>query len=1230
VKKPLVFILLSLLLATSAWLVESKVFHSELLHSDISKFKRHFSSAEKTLNQNFEQICSTPITALDNQTEKYNSLFEKKRICFFVIQNKKVTYWTDNRVVLPQNTNELKDKSLVKLPAGWFYCRISGDSATQHIGLLLLKSTYSINNKFIQNKFNTSFALPNEVHLYQSSLGKTFDIVNADSKFIFSLIFPNNVAFTQSEVHIPIVLYAISFILFLLFLSYIVKIQKSTRNKIIALSAEAIILLITRQLLLFSNFPHAFYQLELFNPKLFAYSNFFPSLGEVAIFSVIIIYIVSVFYFYIPIKQAKNDKSLKIWLIRISLISVAIILFFYTIWLFNSLILNSSICFEANKIMHITFSSILGILIITAYFGLIYLLIEKTLKTFSDTGSYKRFILLFLSTFLAITILFFLLKLYLNWSSILIFSVVVIGGSYLYLIKHLKHNYLVINALTLAFAIFATCFIHSISEQKRDEEQKVIALRLATERDPVAENLLAEMRSNLQNDTIIQHLINDLSFNFDVLMPYLRQQYFNGYFEKYDFQLTVCRSDDSLRISPEDINVPCFSFFNSMLGTKGERLHRSDFYYVNYANSRISYLGILRYQTTSYGLTHIYIELDSRLNLQELGYPDLLLDNKLARQQLNENYSFARYYKGNLIAQTGKYPYNRTTQSYTVNKQEFSTSIFKGYKHLFYKSNKDNLLLISRPNESISDILISFSYLFVFLLVIFNTVLFFVYIKQLKSFIVLNFEHRIRYSLTGMLLFSLLLVAGASAIYTSRQFKQRHNAQISEKMQSIYREMAQRLGFEEQKDANFDNLSQQNTEVMLRSFSNIFYSDINIYNPQGVLIASSRPEIFSKNFVSTLLNREAFKELSQNNRSEYVHYEAIGSMRYMSAYMPMVNADGTVIGYLNLPYFAKQNELWAELYNQLFTLLNFYILLMLVAISFSVLISRRITQPLRWLQDRFSQIKLGDRTSKIDYKGKDEIGALIEQYNRMVEELNRNMDLLAKSERESAWREMAKQIAHEIKNPLTPMKLSLQHLVRAWNDKVENWDEHLNRVTQTIIEQIDNLTAIANEFSNFAKMPKPNTIRLSVSSIVNDVVQLYSGSDTLIKYNKHTKNEPEILADKEQISRVFINIITNSLQAIPPRKKGRINIDIFDKDDDTIKIEISDNGAGIAPAISGKLFEPNFTTKSGGMGLGLAIVKSIVETAGGSIYFRSILNEGSTFTIELPLAKENKVESELE
>jgi nitrogen fixation/metabolism regulation signal transduction histidine kinase len=270
------------------------------------------------------------------------------------------------------------------------------------------------------------------------------------------------------------------------------------------------------------------------------------------------------------------------------------------------------------------------------------------------------------------------------------------------------------------------------------------------------------------------------------------------------------------------------------------------------------------------------------------------------------------------------------------------------------------------------------------------------------------------------------------------------------------------------------------------------------------------------------------------------------------------------------------------------------------------------------VQEKFSRIKFGTKNEKIEYLSNDEIGGLVAEYNRMVDELEKSVELLSKSEREIAWREMARQVAHEIKNPLTPMKLSIQQLQRAWNDRNENIDEYLNKVSRTLIEQIENLSSIATEFSNFAQMPKFKASDVNIVQLLQRIIQLFSESNVNIRL-VYSKTEDFIIrTDKDQLSRVVINLITNAIQAIPENRKGYIELTLL-RLEGKVQIDIKDNGKGIPLEMIDKMFQPNFTTKSSGMGLGLAISKNIIESMGGEITFETWLEEGTKFKILLPL-----------
>jgi nitrogen fixation/metabolism regulation signal transduction histidine kinase len=404
-------------------------------------------------------------------------------------------------------------------------------------------------------------------------------------------------------------------------------------------------------------------------------------------------------------------------------------------------------------------------------------------------------------------------------------------------------------------------------------------------------------------------------------------------------------------------------------------------------------------------------------------------------------------------------------------------------------------------------------------------------------------------------------------------------------------------------------------------FSSIIYTDINLYDSKGELLATSRPEIYEKGLIAPRMNTNSFREMVLNQRSEFTSIENIGGLNYISSYVPFVNTDNQLLAYINLPYFTRQDELTREITNLVVAIVNIFVLLSLLSFAVAVFISNKITQPLQLIQEKFARINLRGKNEKIDYEGRDEIGGLIDAYNEMVKQLSKSVEMIARSERESAWREMAKQIAHEIKNPLTPMRLSIQHLQRTWKDKSKDKDHQLERISKTIIEQIDNLSAIATEFSNFAKMPQPNNEKLNLADQLKSVINLFDNTEnTKIELNLNSLSEVFVYADKEQLARVFINLIKNAIQASPEGEVSKVKVSLS-VTSEKVNINVKDNGKGIPEEIRHKLFQPNFTTKSSGMGMGLAIVKSIVKNAGGDVHYSTEVNKGTVFTVELPLYK---------
>jgi nitrogen fixation/metabolism regulation signal transduction histidine kinase len=352
-------------------------------------------------------------------------------------------------------------------------------------------------------------------------------------------------------------------------------------------------------------------------------------------------------------------------------------------------------------------------------------------------------------------------------------------------------------------------------------------------------------------------------------------------------------------------------------------------------------------------------------------------------------------------------------------------------------------------------------------------------------------------------------------------------------------------------------------------------------------------------------------------KSEFVHNEKIGNLQFASAYLPFTNADGRPLGFVNLQHFGQQTEFENQIQNFLVAIINVFMLLLALAIVFALFIANWVTSPLRLLQDNFSKLRFGKHNQQITYHKNDEIGALVKDYNQKLEELENAAHQLAKNEREGAWREMAKQVAHEIKNPLTPMKLSIQQLLRVYDTTQPDSEKKLQKVAYSIIEQIDALANIANEFSNFAKLPTTHLVALDLLPILRNVFEVFQQQASCKISLTTALPNVDVLADKDQMIRVFNNLLKNALDAIPLEREGEIHL-LISLESGHYVLSLQDNGIGIPEEQQPRLFVPNFTTKTSGSGLGLAMVKQIIEHHRGTIRFETRDGQGTTFILVLP------------
>ncbi len=541
--------------------------------------------------------------------------------------------------------------------------------------------------------------------------------------------------------------------------------------------------------------------------------------------------------------------------------------------------------------------------------------------------------------------------------------------------------------------------------------------------------------------------------------------------------------------------------------------------------------------------------------------------------------------------------------------------------YFMYRSGEKDFVLLSKPRNNLFHPISLFSFIFGFL------ALMVVLIALVNSKITLlpdnlNFQfwnkpslkNRIQFSTILLTLASFLIIGVVSVYLLTTSYQSYEKGRLKRKVSGVQTSAEQFLH-----QAN-DSLALLSAFVV--DLSKAERIDFNLFDLQGKLIQSSEMDIFRRGILPPRMNAHAFKLLRQSNKSDLVQskkQESVTSeQKFISAFKPIVNSKGKRVAYIGVPYVNQQRTLEDEVLNFMGNLVNVYVMMLILAGGISVWVANTITKPITTIGENLKELKLGKSNEPLQWRTNDEIGVLVTDYNRMIVKLEHSAKLLARSEREGAWREMAKQVAHEIKNPLTPMKLSIQYLTHAFKSNPDNIEPLLKRVSNTLIEQIDSLAQIADEFSNFAKMPRADNQQIMLNDLVESAHDLFKKSKNTDVLLSLPQEDFYVFADRKHLVRVLNNMVKNAVEAIPDSRRGRIDISLS-KEENTAVIKVKDNGVGIPDDMKERVFVPNFTTKNSGTGLGLAISKNIIESVNGQIYFETEKDVGTTFFVELPL-----------
>jgi two-component system nitrogen regulation sensor histidine kinase NtrY len=790
-------------------------------------------------------------------------------------------------------------------------------------------------------------------------------------------------------------------------------------------------------------------------------------------------------------------------------------------------------------------------------------------------------------------------------------------------IQSKKFSIGVFAVLFLSVAFLSSLKYLRFTDIKERTNRETIAQKLLDADDPKVINSIDSFEDGVSSDSLIVAYFKNPSmmktFSFH---NYIEKKYLDGYLSRFDSKMYEYNNLDSTLKRDETV---AFSKYKDLVKSGAFKLDEVNYSYkINDTFGFQNYFGIIPIFDGKNLLGTLVIELKSQPYDSNSRFPELLIDGKLKSDENFSDYSLAFYKDNKLFTQSGPYTYdmiNNKDHGFrgVTGKVVFENDVVneKSFNHLIYKPQNDSrLIIITKEKVSFMVRLATLSFFFLVFILFGCTVYILIWLIKniddhkrgwfnINRYLMINsnkilYKTRIQVSVVLSVVTTLIIVGWTTFYYIKSEYQKQQESAIREKVRKV------QLSYEKQILNTGIIRTDDEAKFEFNQFANINAAFLNLYDIHGALILTSLDKMYDYGVLGKRIGQKAYIQLHLMQRSEFVNPdEKIGSFKYAAAYAPIRNAQNQTIAYINLPYYSNEADYQSKIGLFINTLINIYALVFVLIGVLAVFLANQITNPLTFIQESIKKTKLGQKNQPIIWHRQDEIGSLVKEYNKMIAALELSATKLARSERESAWREMAKQVAHEIKNPLTPLKLGVQLLEKSWKEKDPNFEKKFASFNKSFVEQIDSLASIASEFSNFAKMPDTKLEKLELMPFIEKALAVFNTSEKVeIMILNRTKREVIVMGDKDQLIRIFNNLLKNSIEASDEKDRCVIQIRVIN-DEKNAYVEIEDNGKGIDQSLQHQIFVPNFTTKSSGTGLGLAFVKQALENAGGSVEFTS-------------------------
>ena len=766
------------------------------------------------------------------------------------------------------------------------------------------------------------------------------------------------------------------------------------------------------------------------------------------------------------------------------------------------------------------------------------------------------------------------------------------------------------------WALYMTATAGIFGFRKEEDRVQVWANRLAVDRDLSLEITLRSIEEDIANDQILWSLAAH-SQSHEAILNRISEYYLSRIRQAYNLNVALIQEGD------ED----AMAYFENLINSGTPVSEDSRFLFVRNDMGNNSYAGIFLFYFPDRGMTHLVLEIEPDDSSEDRGYFTFLKrQSKPGAVNIPPIYSYAKYSGGRLISYKGNFPYPTSTATSTdAGHTNAGQKVVRngGYVHFNHQISDDEMIIISRPSRTGMVYFTAFSYLFLASALLMQI---FARGRKRRTFKSNYFRTKINIILFVSSCLILVSMTIISVLFVYKRNEVNMYNLMSSKISTIQALIEhQARGADSWKD-----LTTQEFAVALEKISGTTKSDISFFTPDGKVFRSTAPEIFEKMIIGNRMDPDAFFNICQRHQRFYINRSKVSGISLWTLYAPIFNDKGDLIAIINTPYTDRSFDFRREAQSHAAMIVNLFLLLLIGSLLFS---TREVNSMFAPLVEMGKKMTAADINSLeyIIYKRDDEISSLVDAYNRMVRDLSDSTRQLAQAERDNAWSQMARQVAHEIKNPLTPIKLELQRLIRLKQKNNPAWEEKFDKVSAVILEHIDILTDTANEFSTFAKLYSEEPSMIDLDKVLKDQLMIFDNKEN-IRISYVGMEDALVMAPKPQLIRVFVNLITNAIQAVEIRQreveaetgekiKGKVMIFLRNSTKDGYyDIVVDDNGTGVKEENLSRLFTPNFTTKSGGTGLGLAICRNIIEKCNGEIsYRRSFVLGGASFTVTIPM-----------